>query len=198
MLPAQRGNVCVLGEVPRSVRFPKQSLEDGKVSGCFRKQHNGRRLKQSPQIVQDHLKGDGEVKDARMCDNADELIDAGPRNRPGEGAFREFLESLSCLLVMRARENFRVDQEICVYSQHDLASIHEVEEFVAIQQIHPRLLARLPASQLQLEAPLGPAGKGVPEEAVDDRPQGGALLGGSPLEESKQGVFYHQCGSSHV
>jgi hypothetical protein len=133
-----------------------------------------------------------------MSDNSEELVDAGPGNRPGQRPFRQSLEELKRGAVALARLNFSMDEDVRVDGLHGLAPIHEIEQGVTVQQVHTGLFSRLPAPKAQLVGFRRAGGQGAPKKVVRHRLQGAALLGGFPLQLAEKLIVNRQSGSSHM
>ena len=122
------------------------------------------------------------MEDPGMSDDSEELVNARPGNRPGQRAFRQALQDLEGRPMVQARFNFGVNEDVGVNRLHGLAPIHEVEQGVAVQQIDPGLLRRLPALKPQAVRFLRTRGQRAPKKVVRDGLQCPALFGGFLLQ----------------
>ena len=116
------------------------------------------------------------MKDSGMGDNSQKLVNAGPGNRPGQSAFRQPRKDLESGIMTLAGSNLGVDKDVGVNRLHWLAPIHQVEQGIAVKQIDPGLLRRLPALKLKLVGFRGRIRQGAPKKVVGYRLQRPALF----------------------
>ena len=84
------------------------------------------------------------VIDPRMCHDAEELVGARPGDRPGSSVLGQFPEQPAGGHVVPARRHLRIDQDVGVDRTHASTPVHQVEELVAVENVHPGLLGGLP------------------------------------------------------
>ena len=87
--------------------------------------------------------------DSWMGNDSQEFVNAGPGDCPRNRTLSQVGENLTGDLVVRARANLSVDEDICVNGLHALPAIHEIEELVAIQDVDTRLKICVPSVQFQ-------------------------------------------------
>src|SRR5947209_10840540 len=82
MLPAQSNNMGVVHEVSRDSRLLHHLIQERRVHGGFGEQHQRRRSQYCLQILQGNLRRQGRMIDTGMRDEAQELVNTWPWNRP--------------------------------------------------------------------------------------------------------------------
>lgn len=92
MLKAEGHNMLIVNQVANGLSFAKGVIENHHVAFRFAQQHERRRRQDISQIVQGDFERDRRMKHSRMSDNSEELINAGPWDRPGKRAFRQALQ----------------------------------------------------------------------------------------------------------
>jgi hypothetical protein len=100
--------------------------------------------------------------------------------------------------MIASRDNFSVDENIGVDRLHGLAPFHQVEELVAVEDIDSRLLACVPALEIELEASVLRHGQGFTEQVIENRLQGSSFFGSFFLKLPEKPVVNRQRGSSHA
>ena len=198
VLEAESNDVSVVNQISDCACLAKGLVEDRSVSFRFGEQKERRRGQYLFQILQSNVQRNRRMKDSGMSDNSEELVDAGPGNRPGQRPFRQPLEELERGAVALARLNFSMDEDVRVDGLHGLAPIHEIEQGVTVQQVHTGLFSRLPAPKAQLVGFRRAGGQGAPKKVVRHRLQGAALCGGFPLQLAEKLIVNRQSGSSHM
>ena len=198
MLKAESNDVSVVNQISDCACLAKGLVEDRSVSFRFGEQKERRRGQYLFQILQSNVQRNRRMKDSGMSDNSEELVDAGPGNRPGQRPFRQSLEELKRGAVALARLNFSMDEDVRVDGLHGLAPIHEIEQGVTVQQVDPGLFRRLPAPKAQLVGFRRARRQGAPKKVVGHRLQGTAFFGGLFLQLAEKLIVNRQGGSSHM
>ena len=89
--------------------------------------------------------------------------------------------------MVEARTDLSIDEDIRVDRAHGLAAVHQIEQLVAIENVHAGLGLGVPTLQLELESLAFSLGsQRLAEQVIDDLPKGTTLSHGSflqPLEE---------------
>jgi len=150
MFDTQRCNVGIVDKVPRNVGL----LDNGKhhfgmVHGLVQKDQ-GRRLKNTPQIPQSDFRRDGRMVHSRMRDDPQELVDARPRDGPGNRSLRQIHEGFSGNSVVRARANLCEDENVRINCLHASSTVHQIEKLIAVQDVDTGLQLGFPSLQFHL------------------------------------------------
>src|SRR4051794_25206979 len=90
----------------------------------------------------------GRSKHTRMRYDTQKFVHAGPGNRPRSAALGQLRQQSPCRSVMTGRDDFRVDEDVRIDSLH-LTAVHQIEEVVAVEEIHARPFDSLPATEHQ-------------------------------------------------
>jgi hypothetical protein len=117
----------------------------------FGKKDKSRRRQDLTEVVKRDLEWNGWSENARVRDHAKKLINARPWNCPGDRPFGQFRQQPPCGAVVFGGNDLGIHEDVGVDGLHASATVHEVEEFVAIEQVDSRPLLRLPAAQIELE-----------------------------------------------
>ena len=132
-------------------------------------------------IVECDLERNGGSENARMGYHSKKLIDTGPRNCPGNRSFGQFCQHPPRGAGVGGGDTLGVPQDIGVDGPQESATVHEVEELIAVQQVDPRPLLRLPAAQPELEDSLRfLLDQSLPKELIGDILERAAFPGGLP------------------
>jgi hypothetical protein len=198
MLEAESYNVRVINEIACGRCSANGSIEHGRVSPRLSEQNERGRSQYPLQIGQDNFKRDGRMKDAGMSDNPEEFVNTGPRDGPGEGSFGERFENLEGRVMMLARLNLSVDQDVRVNRLHGLGPVHKVEQRISIQQVDPGELSSLPAPKAQSVRFPRAYRQRAPKKVIDDRLESSAFLGSLFLQFEEKLILDRQRGSSHM
>ena len=104
-----------------------------------------------------------------MRNHSKKLIDARPGNRPGDRSLCQLHHQPPGRTVMGRSDNLRIHHDVGVDGLRASATVHQIEEFVAIQQVDSGPLLRLPTAQLELErSPRFLLHKRLPKKLVGD------------------------------
>ena len=135
----------------------------------FGKEDQGRRSEDLTEVVEGDLERNGRGEDTGMRNHSKKLIDARPRNCPGDRSFGQLRHQPPGRTVMGRSDNLRIHQDVGVDCLRASATVHQIEEFVAIQQVDSGPLLRLPTAQLELErSPRFLLHKRLPKKLVGD------------------------------
>jgi hypothetical protein len=198
MLEAESRNVRVMHEIACGRRLSNGLVQHGRVPSRLSKQNERGRSQHSLQICQDNLERDRRMKDAGMSDHSEEFVNARPRDGPRQSSLGEGFKNLEGMTMMLARLNLSVDQDVGVNRLHGLGLIHEVEQGIAVKQIHPGKFSSLPAPKAQSVRFPSVCHQGVAKKVIDDRLESSAFLGGFLLQVKEKLVFDRQSGSLHM
>ena len=198
VLEAKGNNVSVMNQIAGRTRLTKRWVEHGGVALRFCQQKEGRRSQQLFQVFQYNVQRNRWVEDSRMSDNPQELINARPGDRPWLCSFGEVFQDLSCRVMMLARLNLSIDEDVSVDCLHRLTPIHEIEQGIPIQQVYAGLFGSFPAVQAQLVGLLGTSKQGAAKEVIGHRLEGAAFLRGLSLQFTKKLIIDRQSGPRHM
>ncbi len=194
----QRDDVSVVNHIAGGCCMAHGCIEHGRVVRRFRQQHERRRRQNLAQIFEGDIERDGRMEDARMSRHSEKFVNAGPGNRPGGRPLGEAFQNLEGAVVMPARLNFGINQNVRVNRLQRSAPVHQVEQRVAIRQAHARQLGRLPTPKAH---PIGLPRlrrQRAAKEVAGDGLQRAALFGGFFLQLPQEMVFKRQGGSPHA
>ncbi|MGH9470905.1 MAG: hypothetical protein ACRD1N_11265 [Terriglobia bacterium] len=183
MLKTECDNVRIMNQVTRRLRFADGLIEDHRVMFRFAEQHERGGRQYLSQVVQSDFDRDRRMENAGVSDDPEEFISAGPWNRPRKRAFRQAFQQRACYGVAPARLNLGINQYVGVDRLHTSASIHQIEERIAVQQINARKLAGFPALKMKLIRPARlPSGQSLAKQVISHGLKCTALLGGLFLQ----------------
>lgn len=151
------------------------------------------------QVVECVPDGDGRTEHAGMGDHAKEFIDARPGNGPEQRAFRQTDDEFSRRAVVFRRDDLGLDQDIRVDGLHASSPIHQIEEFVAVEQIDIWLLDGAPAAELDPD-PLSRRrlGQRLPKQFIGDILKRATFPDRFFFQPSEKVVINSQGRSSHA
>ena len=182
MLEAESDNVRVMNEIACGPRLANGSIKHAKVPPRLSEQNERGRSQHPFEIGQDNLERDRRMKDARVSDDPEEFVNAGPRDGPGESSFDERSQDLEGRVMVLARLNLSVDQDVGVNRLHGLGSVHKIEERISVQQVDSGKLSSLPAPKAQSVRFPRARYQRTTKKVIDDCLESSALLGGFSLQ----------------
>ena len=195
---AEGNDVSIVNQIACGTRLTKRRVEHGGVSPRFCKQKEGRRSQQLFQVFQCNVQRNRRVEDSRMSNNPEELVNARPGDCPWLCSFGEVFQDLACRVMVLARLNFSIDEDVSIDCLHRLAPIHEIEQGVPVKQVHARLFRSFPTVQPQLIGLLGTGKQGAAEKVIGYRLERAAFFGGLSLQFAKKLIIDRQSGSCHM
>ena len=119
MLPAQGRNSGVVDARTSHPAFGDERTQFGPVLFRLCEQDQIRRFKPSVNLVERRGKRAWRIVDARMGDNSEKLVQAGPRNSPGRAAFGKVGQVTGSPRVEFRVPPVRVNQNVGVDRDHD-------------------------------------------------------------------------------
>ena len=198
VLQRQGNQMGVVHQVSRDPAPCKDLPQDGVVSRRLRQDTRRRRLQEIEQRLQRFLDTGGGIEHPMMGDDAKELVQAGPEKGVRDPPLAQSPHQLDGGLVMLRALAVSIDQNIGVDPDHLSAPVQEIEQLVAVVEIHPGHDAA--RHSLQFEnvsgAPaLAPQGQALPQGFVDDLPQAAVLARGLAPRHLQNIIVERQSGS---
>ncbi len=141
--------MSVVNEIARGARLVHHLVKDGYVPVRFSKKHQRRRIQKALQVFQHDVQWGWGMEYTRMSYHPDELINARPGDGPWHGPLGEGFKNPLGLNMVSARRYLGVDQDVGIYGLHRSAPVHQIEEGIAVKQVHTRLFGRFPAAEPQ-------------------------------------------------
>jgi hypothetical protein len=99
VLDAERGDLAIVHEVSRNVAVAERAIQMTRMGRPFAEERERGRFEQPLQVLEGDAERGRRVEDPRMGDHPQELVDAGPRKRPGLGSRRELSQQANGLAV---------------------------------------------------------------------------------------------------
>lgn len=118
VLYAERSDVRVVNEIAGRSSRRDDSFHDFCMTPRFGEKQERGTLQEARDRPQSVIEGERWVKDARMRRDPQELVDAGPRNRPGQIPLGQKNEEIVRDLVLRNRLDVRCDEHVRVDRLH--------------------------------------------------------------------------------
>lgn len=156
VLDAQRRDVGVMDQIARDCGLSNDGGHDFAVPLGLGKENERWRRKDLIQIMESDGERNGGRKHPRVRNNSKKLINTGPWNRPRNPPLGKFRQQKPGRAMVGGRNDFRVDEDVCVDGLHVSAAIHQVKELVSIEQIHTGLFDCLPAAKREPRLALWP------------------------------------------
>ena len=103
------------------------------------------------EIVDGNVNRDGRREDARMSHHPQKLVDARPWDGPGNRSLGQLRHERAGGLMMSGRDDFRIDEDIRIDGPHGSAAVHQIEQLVAIEQVHPHSRLGLPSAKREFD-----------------------------------------------
>lgn len=190
MLEAQGGDVRIMDQIARGLRPQEDARHDLRVALGLVQEDERRRIEDPLEVSERPIQRNRRVIHTGVRYDAQELVDARPWDGPGFGSLCERDEQGERLVVLRARLNYREDEDIGVHRLHDgSAPVHDVKEGPAVEDVHSGLGVGPPALDPKLVvAGATPESEGLPEELVRDFLERPLLADGFLLHPSEQVV----------
>lgn len=195
---AQNGNVSIVNQVPGSICLANDLIEQRNMSIGLGKQQKRRRSDNTAQISKRDFQRDRRMKDARVRNNSEEFVKAGPWDRPGSRSLGEIPHQLESRGVMLIRFHFGRDQDVRVNGLHRSPPVHQVEKCVAVHKIDSRHFTGLPALEVQLVSRAGRRRQSLAQEVVGKRLESSPLFRRFFLQSAEKSIVNRQGGSPHM
>lgn len=100
----------------------REPCELEKMSFCLREENEGLALEPVFEKGKSGIDGTGRAVDAGVGRDADELVDAGPGNRPGGVAVAEMVERGEGWVMKRGVLPMGVDEDVGIQGDHERSS----------------------------------------------------------------------------
>lgn len=198
MLETYGNDMGVMNQIARRPGLTNYGFEHLEVLVRLCKQHERRRGKQTPQILKRRAHGDWRMKHARVSDDAEELVNACPGNSPRRHTFSQTPQEFVRLPVVGARRDLGVNQNISVNSLHSSATVHKVEQHLAVEDIHSRELGGLPSAQTKPIRLSLRRNERLTKQVIGHRLQGPALFRRLLFQPEQEVVVNRQSGPPHA
>jgi hypothetical protein len=135
VLEEQRGDVRIVDQVAGDARSADERVEDLYVIGRLAEKNQRGAGKNRPRVRQGDRHWNGRMIDARMGDDPQELVDAGPGNGPRYRALGKRAQEIARSPVVSTRYDLRLNKHIGVDRPHRLPAVHQIEQLVPVQDV---------------------------------------------------------------
>lgn len=198
MLQAQDGNMSIVDQVAGGICLANHFTEQGSVALCFGEEQERRRSQQTAQISERDFQRNGRMKNARVSNDSEELVNAGPRDGPRSRSLGEVLDQRESRGVVRVRLHFGEYQDVRIDGLHRSPPIHQVKKSISVHEINSRHFAGLPALEAQLVRWASRRRQRLPQQVVCHGLEGAALFRRFLLQSTEKLVVNRQGGSPHM